>query len=106
MTEHEQRRLVRPRRAANAESSGLVTQRSRETIRRLTGSVPIIRSMGEKQSDSLVSVLMCVVCGLGAAVRVKDQHLCSRCAVDYQLQRQEAELGRRVAAPSAVRGPG
>lgn len=44
------------------------------------------------QAD-LVTALLCVVCGLGAAVRVRKQTFCGRCALEYQV----SQVARREA---------
>ena len=52
--------------------------------------------------QGLVSVLLCVVCGLGAAVRMQDQHFCGRCAIDYQRSQLETRGQRLPGKASAA----
>lgn len=51
-----------------------------------------------RKTGKLVQALPCEVCGAPAVVRIRDQHYCGTCAVEYQRVRQYAhEQGMRPA---------
>lgn len=55
--------------------------------------------------DGLIAALLCVVCGLGAVVRVQDQGFCARCAIDYQQSRLDSGRVTSGAATSGASNP-